>query len=98
MGRNFPSASELVRQVIADLEHFGNMLSPQDRMILNRYYELALNNRGAIANAASLMPLEAMLLLFLLEEHKANAHTEAELRAEIRALRQAINGEPKPGF
>ncbi len=91
MGRNFPSATELVHQIISDLKNFGDMLSPQDRITLNRYYELALNNRAAIANAANLMPLEVLLVLILLEEHKANQHTEAELRAEIKALRDALD-------
>ncbi len=70
MGRNFPSATELVRQTIGELTHVGEMLSPQDRQILRHFADFALNNRAAIANAASLQPLEIMLLLVLLDEHK----------------------------
>ena len=87
MGRNFPSATELVRQVNMELEHFGEMLPPQDRIILRRFTELALNNRGAIANAASLEPLEVMLLLILLEEHKSLERMNYELRVEIERLK-----------
>ncbi len=89
MGRNFPSATELVHEVIGELEPFAEMLPPQDRWILKRFYEYALNNRTAIANAASLMPLEATLLIILLEERKRTSRVLDELQAEIEKLKQA---------
>jgi len=89
MGRNFPSSTELVRQVIADLKPFADMLTPQDRLIFRQFSELALNNRAAIANAASLMPLEATLLIILLEEHKHTQRLYDELRAELDRLKKA---------
>ena len=89
MGRNFLSATELVHQVVADLKAFTDMLPPQDRLIFNKFAEHALNNRAAIANAASLMPLEATLLILLLEEHKLNRRLYEELRAEIEKLKKA---------
>ncbi len=87
MGRNFPSATELVRQTVADLQHVGEMLSPQDRYILQRFADFALNNRAALANAASLQPLEVMLLLVLLDEHKNLERMNHELRTEIERLK-----------
>lgn len=89
MGRNFLSATELVHQVIADLKPFAEMLPPQDRIIFHRFSEYALNNRAAIANAASLMPLEATLLILLLEEHKRCQRLYDELRAEVEMLKKA---------
>ena len=89
MGRNFLSATELVHQVIADLKPFAEMLPPQDRLIFNKFTEYALNNRAAIANAASLLPLEATLLILLLEEHKRNQRLYDDLRGEIERLRKA---------
>ncbi len=89
MGRNFPSATELVHEVIGELKPFSEMLPPHDRWILNRFYEYALNNRTAIANAASLMPLEATLLVILLEERKRTSRLLDELQAEIEKLKQA---------
>jgi hypothetical protein len=88
MGRNFPSATQLVHEVIGELKPFAEMLSPQDRWVLNRFYEYALNNRAAIANAASLMPLEATLLIILLEERKQTNRGLEELRAEIDELKK----------
>ncbi len=89
MGRNFLSATEMVHQVIADLKPFADMLSPQDRLIFNKFAEYALNNRAAIANAASLLPFEATLLILLLEEHKVNQRLYGELHAEIERLKKA---------
>ncbi len=88
MGRNFLSATELVHQIIADLKPFTEMLPPHDRLIFNKFYETALNNRAAIANAASLLPLEAMLLILLLEERKRNQRAYDELHAEIEKLKR----------
>src|SRR5512142_43989 len=88
MGRNFPSATQLVHEVIGELKPFSEMLSPHDRWILNRFYEYALNNRAAIANAASLMPLEATLLIILLEERKRTNHDINQLRAEVEELKK----------
>jgi hypothetical protein len=88
MGRNFPSATQLVHEVIGELKPFSEMLSPHDRWILNKFYEYALNNRAAIANAASLMPLEATLLIILLEERKRTNRVLNELQAEIEELKR----------
>ncbi len=93
MGRNFLSATELVHQVIADLKPFAEMLPPQDRLIFGKFAEYALNNRAAIANAASLLPMEATLLILLLEEHKRNQRLYTELQMEIEGLKKA-GGRP----
>jgi hypothetical protein len=88
MGRNFPSATQLVHEVIGELKPFSEMLPPHDRRVLNTFYEYAMNNRAAIANAASLMPLEATLLIILLEERKRTNHILSQLQAEIEELKK----------
>ena len=90
MGRNFPSATDLVHQVVSDLKPLSEVLSPQDRLVFNRFTEHILNNRAAIANAAALLPMEAALLILLLEEHKRNRRVYDELCAEIEGLKKAI--------
>ncbi len=87
MGHNFPPAAEAVYQAIADLESFTAMLPPQDRLIFSKFTEYALNQRAAVASAASLLPLEAALIILLLEEHKATQRLYAELCAEIERLK-----------
>ncbi len=96
MGRNFLSSTQAVQQVIADLKPFTAMLPPQDRLIFDRFYEYALNNRAAIANAASLLPLEATLLILLLEEHKRTQRLYSELRLEIDRLKKATYRPEEP--
>jgi len=88
MGRNFPSATQLVHEVIGELKPLSEMLPPHDRWILSKFYEYALNNRAAIANAASLMPLEATLLIIVLEERKRTNRVINELQAEIEKLKK----------
>ena len=88
MGRNFPSATQLVHEVIGELKPLSEMLPPHDRWILTKFYEYALNNRAAIANAASLMPLEATLLIIVLEERKRTNRVISELQAEIEKLKK----------
>ena len=88
MGRNFPSATQLVHEVIGELKPLSEMLPAHDRWILSKFYEYALNNRAAIANAASLMPLEATLLIIVLEERKRTNRVINELQAEIEKLKK----------
>jgi hypothetical protein len=88
MGRNFPSATQLVHEVIGELKPLADTLPPHDRWILTKFYEYALNNRAAIANAASLMPLEATLLIIVLEERKRTNRVVSELQAEIENLKK----------
>ena len=97
MGRNFPSATQLVHEMIGELKPLSEMLAPQDRWILNRFYEYALNNRTAIANAASLMPMEATLLIILLEERKRTNQAIHELQEKIAKLQQDQKRLQQPG-
>jgi hypothetical protein len=56
-----------------------------------------LNNRAAIANAASLMPMEATLLIILLEERKRTNRAITELQAELEKLKQDQKRLEGPG-
>jgi hypothetical protein len=87
MGRNFASATELARQLVAELEEVGVVLPLVERQILKEFTEFTLNNRAAIANAASLNPLEIMLVLVLVDEHKKMERMNYELRTEIERLK-----------
>ena len=88
MGRNFPSASQVAFQLLADLQQIAAALPPQDRLLLKHFGEMALNKRGAIANAASEQPFEVMLLVLLMEEHKTGERRYQELRAQLEGLLQ----------
>jgi hypothetical protein len=76
MGRNFPSATELIRQLTGELKQAGDVLGPVERHIIQEWCEYAMNNRAAIANAASLHPVEMLLVMLLIEEHKKGERVE----------------------
>ena len=87
MGRNFASATELVRELISELKNVGDVLPLVERHILEEFTVLALNNRAAIANAASLTPLEVLLLVVMIDERKRLERVDYELRREIERLK-----------
>lgn len=85
--KNDTSATELVHQVIADLGPLTEMLPLHDRLILGKLTDYALDHQAAIANTDGLLPLEATLLILLLEEHKRTQRIYGELCAEIERLK-----------
>ncbi len=87
MDRNFLSTTDLVNQVIGDLQPFTEMLPRQDRQIFSNFTEYAFNNHAAIANADGMLPLDATLLILLLEEHKRTERLYSELCEEIERLK-----------
>ena len=89
MDRHLLSTNELVHQVIAELRPFAEILPPQDRQVFNEFTEYALNNHAAIADAASLLPLEGTLLVLLLEEHRRCQQLYDVLCTEIERLKEA---------
>ena len=90
MGRTLPSVTQLVQQQIAELKPLADGLRRSDQLILNDLLDSVQQHRAAIANAASLLPLEAMLLLVQLEEHKQRDRLHNELSGQIESLRQEI--------
>ncbi|HLO18676.1 MAG TPA: hypothetical protein VK206_27845 [Anaerolineales bacterium] len=70
MGRTLPSTTQLAFDLIAELKSFYNALRRRDQLILDQFFEDALQHRAAISNAVSLLPMELMPLAILLEEHK----------------------------
>ena len=90
MGRNTLSTTQLAHKIIGELKLLSDMLSPNDRRIAEIFFEYILQQRVAIQNATELLPLEAALVVILLEEHKANYHEHNELYQQIENLRREI--------
>ena len=90
MGKNTLSTTQLAHQIIADLKPLSEMLPPGKRKIVEKFFEYILQERVAIGNANDLIPLEAALIVILLEEHKANQHEHNELYDQLQELRRAI--------
>jgi hypothetical protein len=86
MGRNLESTTQLVQDLVAQIKPLAELLAPMDRLILQRFTEHMLQQRVAIANATGLLPLEAALLVLLLEEHKHTNRLTNELYGWLQEL------------
>ena len=87
----------MVQEQAAEIESLQGALRRSDQLILNAMFDGIQQHRAAIANAASLLPLEAILLLMLMEERKREERIHAELYKEIQQLRQMIETLKNPG-
>ena len=97
MGRSLPPVTQLVLTQIAEVRGLYGALRRSDQLILDDFFDSVQPHRAAIANAADLLPMEAMFILMLLEERKRSSHLQAELEAEIERLRREIRQMRGPG-
>ena len=87
MGRSLPTASQLILNQLAELKPIYAALRRTDQLALDEIFALVQQHRPALANAANLLPLEVLLVLVLLEEHKRTTHLCEQLYGEIESLR-----------
>lgn len=90
MGRSLPSATQLAFDEFAELRPLYGALRRNDQLILDKFFEQVLQHRAAIANATSLLPLEIMPLVILLEERKRSNRMYDELCTQIERLERKI--------
>ena len=79
MGRTLPSATQQILNEQAALAKFRRALRREDQRALDDLFRAARYHVAAIAYTSNLLPLEAMLLAMLLEEHKRVLKLEARL-------------------
>jgi hypothetical protein len=91
MGRTLPSTTQIAFDLVAELEPFYGALRRSDQLILDKFFEAALQHRAAISNAATLLPMEVMPFVILLEEHKKQARIYHELYALIEEIQKKIH-------
>ena len=92
MGRTLPSTTQLAFGLIAELEPFYGALRRSDQLILDKFFEDALQHRAGLSHAASLLPMEVMPFVILLEEHKRNS----QIYNELYSLIEEIENKLKP--
>jgi hypothetical protein len=90
MGRTLPSTTQIAFDLIAELEPFYGALRRSDQLILDKFFEAALQHRTAISNAASLLPMEVMPFVILLEEHMKHAQIYNDLYRLIEEIQKKI--------
>jgi hypothetical protein len=96
MGRTLPSTTQIVFKLIAELEPFYLAIRRPDQLILDRFFEAVLQQRVPIGHADSLLPMEVLSFVILLEERKKFDQLQAELRAEIEKLQKEVDRLPPP--
>ena len=96
MGRTLPSTTQIVFKLIAELEPFYLALRRSDQLILDKFFEAILQHRVPIGNADSLLPMEVLPFVILLEERKKFDKLQAELKAELEELQKQVDSLSPP--
>ena len=91
MGRTLPSTTQIVFRLVAALKPFYGALSRSDQLILDKFFEAVLNHRVPIANADSLLPMQVLPFVILLEERKNLDRVQAQLRTLLEELNAQVN-------
>ena len=90
MGRTLPSTTQLAFDLIGELKPFYETLRRSDQLILDKFFEAVLQHRTALGNTASLLPMEVMPFVILLEEHKRNSQVHNELYLLIEEMENKL--------
>ncbi len=86
MGRQLPSATQLIFEQLAEMRSFYDALRRSDQLILDKFFEDILQHRAAISNATNLLPIEIMPFVILLEERKKIILIHSDLWKQIEEL------------
>ena len=90
MGRTLPSTTQLAFDLIAELRPFYGALRRGDQLILDTFFEAALQHRAALGNTAHILPMEVMPFVILLEEHKRNRRVYNEIYGLIEEIEKKL--------
>lgn len=90
MGRTLPSTTQIAFDLIRELKPFYGALRLSDQLILDKFFEAILQHRTAISNAASLLPMEVMPFVILLEEHKRTHRILNEIYVSIEEIENKL--------
>ena len=90
MGRTLPSTTQLAFNLIAELKPFYGALRRSDQLVLDKFFEAALQHRAALGNTAHLLPIEVMPFVILLEEHKKNSQVYNEIYSLIEEIEKNL--------
>jgi hypothetical protein len=91
MGRTLPSTTQIIFGLIAELQPFYLALRRSDQLILDKFFEAALQHRVPLGNATNLLPMEVLPFVILLEERKRLDKLLAELMADFEELKNKVN-------
>jgi len=98
MGRQLPSATQLIFEQVAELRSFYDALRRSDQLILDKFFEDIFQHRAAISNATNLLPIEVMPFVILLEERKKLGLIHIDLWKQIEELDGRLKQLETPAF
>ena len=94
------SPTALVFKLIGELTDLADYLAPDQRRIIKRFCDVLLNNRTAVSDSTTLLPLEAALFVIQVDEHQNTNYEISELHKrldevtkELRDLRNRLDGK-----
>jgi hypothetical protein len=90
MGRNLLSTTALAHKLIAELKPLSEMLPPNERRIVEKFFDTILQQRVAIAEATDLLPLEAALVILLADERRRNNLENDEIYRQMQQMKDEI--------
>lgn len=90
MGRNLLSTTALAHKLIAELKPLSEVLPPNERRIVEKFFDTILQQRVAIAEATDLLPLEAALIILLADERRKTNLELDEVYRELQRMRHEI--------
>ena len=90
MGRHTLSTTALAHQLISNLKPLSEMLPPNERRIVEKFFDIILQQRVAISEATDLMPLEAALVILLAEERRRSNLEIDEVYRQLQQLKDDI--------
>src|SRR5512138_1143563 len=90
MGRYTLSTTALAHKLIANLKPLSEMLPPNERRIVEKFFDIILQQRVAISEATDLMPLEAALVILLAEERRRSNLEIDAVYQELQKLKNEI--------
>jgi hypothetical protein len=93
MGRNILSTTALAQKLIADLKPLSEILPPNERRIVEDFFDTILQQRVAISEATDLLPLEAALVVLMAEERRRNDAENSKLYQALRSQIQELHSE-----
>jgi hypothetical protein len=93
MGRHTLSTTALAHKLIAELKPLADVLPPNERRVVEKFFDTILQQRVAISEATDLLPIEAALVILLVEEHRRNDAQYARLYEELRRQIRELSGE-----
>jgi hypothetical protein len=98
MSNHLSTTARFIQKYENLLDRFKSGLAPADQALLAELFAEANRHAAAMAHAAHPLPVEMILLVMLLEEHKEILRLRNRIDREIQICRCHLPGNNQPGL